>query len=698
MSDIIIQEEEDSFESVPQIDYFDQEVQAGRMTSKTIHEYIVIVYLPEDWEEVHEYIINENEIDGIPNRKINCSNEQQFSLRSAIYEMSKEEADILRTHSQVEYVDLNPEKYPQPAMSCTKRYKKDVAFHRPIFPGAYYNPSTGLTNGIRANWGNITMNNASSKPFQGVGIGTTDTTNQDLFFSVTGKNVDAVVLDGGIGILHPEFIADDGTYRVHDIILDGPYKVDPDAFDGYTETITIDSVEIGTRAQEARAREWWSNTNIRSSEFQSLGTITISANYTRILAHTKNGHNSIVRGHGTAVGSQIAGKSFGVAFECNIWNLRIYLEDYSPIQSSVGLDACTIFHKAKKIASNDPDPTLLCNSWGTGASTGNTDGVSYNHHYRGNNLTYTGTGITTDIPANSGACRNIKAWTMRNNTGTIVVNKSSSGGYVGNNAPSSSSAESAIAAGCIVTAAAMNQNQKLSDKNDVDFNNWYNTSSNYINRASGVQKGFSGDHDIGKGTIRVGALDCAVEPDDEKQGATKFSLRKVHYSNNGPMIDLFAPAEMTMSAAYASYEGSDSVAREDDPNFKDFFFNGTSAACPITCSVIALYLQSNRRADQDAVRYWLNTSASKDNLMSDPISGINSEGYWSSPTWYGASDLPSKANQSYNVRGSGNLRGAPNKVLFNPYGHDTSESDYEDKVPSFSGSFSITGSFSIINN
>ena len=32
-----------------------------------IDEYIVVVNLPEDWEEVHNYIINENEIDGIPN-------------------------------------------------------------------------------------------------------------------------------------------------------------------------------------------------------------------------------------------------------------------------------------------------------------------------------------------------------------------------------------------------------------------------------------------------------------------------------------------------------------------------------------------------------------------------------------------------------------------------------------------------------
>ena len=62
-------------------------------TPEDIDEYLVIVNLPEDWEEVHNYIINENEIDGIPNRRIDVLNEKPFSLRSSIYMMSSEEAE-----------------------------------------------------------------------------------------------------------------------------------------------------------------------------------------------------------------------------------------------------------------------------------------------------------------------------------------------------------------------------------------------------------------------------------------------------------------------------------------------------------------------------------------------------------------------------------------------------------------------------
>ena len=192
-------------------------------------------------------------------------------------------------------------------------------------------------------------------------------------------------------------------------------------------------------------------------------------------------------------------------------------------------------------------------------------------------------------------------------------------------------------------------------------------STNYINRVRGVQQGFSGDHDVGKGTIRVGALDCAVEPSDEKQGVTKYSVRKVVYSANGSMIDVWAPAEMTMAAGYATGE---TYQRTDDSSFYDRWFNGTSSACPNACSVIALYLQSNRGATQTVVRDWLKTTGSKTIGLSDPYSGVDDTGYWTVD--YNATyDAASGTNQSYNVRGNGNLRGAPDRVLYNPFANDT---------------------------
>ena len=689
-------------------DFYHEPTPVANYIPEAIDEYLVIVNLPEDWEVVHNYIINENEIDGIPNRKIECINQKNYSLRSSVYKMSIEESEILKTHEKVESVELNPAKYPQPVSSDASRFGNNVAFPRPIisklntFNSA--TPTASMTNNVRANWSQIAVNNLTSEPYhpyRNVGITTTDSIDSDIIYNFTGKDVDAVVIDSGVSVLHPEFIASDGTYRVKDIILDGPMKIDPSAFSGYTETITIDGVNIGTRAQEARARSWWSNTSVRSAAFQSLGTINPSnfSNYTRVHAHSKNGTNPIENGHGTACASQIGGKYHGLAFECNLWNLRMAVSGSGFIAAPTALDFCTLFHKAKKIASNDPDPTILNCSFSSDLQTGNTKNTTYYHTFRTTNTSYTGTGTDSDganfnnlIPSNSGACRNYAWMVFTNTAGSGFIERydadNNHGGYYLNTAATSTSsaAEDAISEGCIVLAAAANKSQKLSDKTDVDFDNkYYGTSSSYsggsfTNRVGGIQQGFSGDHDIGKGTIRVGGIDCGVEAVDAatKQGTEKYSIRKVSYSNDGPMIDIFAPAEATMAAGYANYESTIvSYQRGDNSSFYDYAFGGTSAACPNACAVVSLYLQQVRATkNQSEIRTWLTTTASKTGFLSDPISGVNDTGYFTvnSNTTF---DLSSFGDQSLNTRGNGNLRGAPNRILFNPFAQTDSAEPFK---------------------
>ncbi len=644
----------DSSEDTPEIYY----------RPDPIDEYLVIVNLPEDWEEVHNYIINKNNIDNIPNRKVECINDQVFSLRSSVYMMSHQEAQILKLHPKVEEVELNQEKFPQPMSMDTFKFKKNVAFNKPKYTAALDSETTSHTNSIRSNWSHMFVNSGQfSSPFQGVGIVTNTQSNQDVLFSLTGKGVDAVIIDTGLSVLHPEFIADDGTYRVRDVILDGPYKVDPAAFSGYTQTVTIDGVNIGTRAQESRALSWWSTPSIRSAEFQSLGSISISSLYTRIHAHSKNGTNAVSDSHGTCCASQIGGRWHGLAFESNLWNIRINFGD-GFVSAATALNACAIFHNAKKIAQDVADPTLINNSYGSTLTTGNLSGQTYTIGYRGNTQTYTGSGSDTTVPANSGGARCHKQFTYHNGFSSSSVSYSGSGQFMSSASSTSSAAENAIAAGCIVVASGGNRNMKISDKDDVDFNNWFSNSSNYTNRVGGVQKGFSGDHDPYKGTIRVGALDCAVEPDSEKQGARKFKFRKVAYSSNGPMITVWAPAEMTMAASYAS---SEDYAREDDTNYYDTWFNGTSSASPNCCSVIALELQTNPKATQGDILKLLKEGylAITTDELSDPYSNENDAAYWSMN--YNATFDAAEADECYNVRGNGNLRGAPKRVLNNPY-------------------------------
>ena len=845
-------------------DFYHKPIPVVNYIPESIDEYLVIVNLPEDWEVVHNYIINENEIDGIPNRKIECVNQKNYSLRSSVYKMSIEESEILKTHEKVESVELNPAKYPQPVSSDASRFGNNVAFPRPIINKLNtFNratPTASMTNNVRANWSQIAVNNLTSEPYhpyRNVGITTTDSIDSDIIYNFTGKDVDAVVLDSGVSVLHPEFIGSGGEYRVRDVILDGPYKIDPDFFDADSsnrlETVTIDGVNIGTRAKESVARAWWSTERANyaghgytikitdasnSSNFKtftitdnggviffsglynrqafsynntpvasggtlpSTGAVTIEftrtgsgtwnsaasygpfpynlttsndnptsgtineynsntiflnrvdsngtdrssvfnssspynidvetavtngtrsakfvnssipggshsgefgdinpsnfSNYTRVHAHSKNGTNPIESGHGTACASQIGGKYHGLAFECNLWNLRILVGDDGLIAAPTALDFCTLFHKAKKIASNDPDPTIINNSYAATSQTGNDKDTTYYHTFRTTNTSYVGTGTSFDganftnlIPSNSGACRNYDWMVFTNTAGSGFITRydadNNSGGYYLNAAATSTSsaAEDAISEGCIVLAGASNDSQKLSDKTDVDFDNkYYGTSSSYsggsfTNRVGGIQQGFSGDHDIGKGSIRVGGIDCGVEAVDAatKQGTEKYSIRKVSYSNDGPMIDIFAPAEATMAAGYANYESS-SVAyqRGDNSSFYDYAFGGTSAACPNACAVVSLYLQQVRATkNQSEIRTWLTTTASKTGFLSDPISGVNDTGYFS-VNFSSTFDLSSFGDQSLNVRGNGNLRGAPNRILFNPFAQTDAEEPFK---------------------
>ena len=67
--------------------------------------YTVYVKEASDWDEIHNYIINENEIDNIPNRKIDCTSEMKCSSNRGVYEMSPGEAEVLRNHPKISLVE-----------------------------------------------------------------------------------------------------------------------------------------------------------------------------------------------------------------------------------------------------------------------------------------------------------------------------------------------------------------------------------------------------------------------------------------------------------------------------------------------------------------------------------------------------------------------------------------------------------------
>jgi subtilisin family serine protease len=75
----------------------------------------------------------------------------------------------------------------------------------------------------------------------------------------------------------------------------------------------------------------------------------------------------------------------------------------------------------------------------------------------------------------------------------------------------------------------------------------------------------------------------------------------VHYSNYGPVVDIFAPGDQIIAAAYIQNSGGRSSSFHS--------FNGTSAAAPLVTGVIAQYLQTHPLATPAQVEAWLKGNA-----------------------------------------------------------------------------------------
>ena len=281
-----------------------------------MYKYTLAVTSPEYWNTIHNALIVDSNEDGIPDRKVTCSDTKEHSPTRGTYWLTEEEAIGISTHPQVKWIELSPSDYrnsypePEPA---TRRFRKDVKIYRDLDgsnapPGIATAGEENRTNwalrrvGLATNgdgWPNV-VNNAAP-------------TFSDIKYSLTGKNVDLVIQDSGVLQYHPEFIGDDGKSRVRDIILDGPYYIDPSYFTSNSYTYTKPDGRIGITTASAHA--WWENSSNRSGSFSSVGTVPIPDAYTVANSLGIGGtSHTMTNSHGTGCAGLAAGKNFGLAF------------------------------------------------------------------------------------------------------------------------------------------------------------------------------------------------------------------------------------------------------------------------------------------------------------------------------------------------------------------------------------------------
>jgi len=204
-----------------------------------------------------------------------------------------------------------------------------------------------------------------------------------------------------------------------------------------------------------------------------------------------------------------------------------------------------------------------------------------------------------------------------------------------------------MASGVIHVCAAGNDNQRLGigadDPHRLDYlsDTFYSTTDPRSEFPSGTVPcghrdwmnpqgiGFDSATDFHP-TICVGAMDDNIDLGYEEY--------PTYYSNNGPGIDVWAPADDTLAAGMKASDGTllssnDTIYNRYNSDFKDQYMNGTSAASPVTAGLVALHLESVPSATSREVKKFLDEqgSAHVGNdlfVTTDPNTGIGTTSYW----------------------------------------------------------------------
>ena len=630
--------------------------------------YTLAVTSPEDWNSIHNALIVDSNEDGIPDRKVTCADSKEHSPTRGTYELTEEEANEIAKHPKVKWIELSPihhpDSYPEPRPT-TKRFKKNVKVYRNLGSAFSYGSTSAEEN--RTNWAVKRVGfHTNGDCWPGI-TGEPSPISSDISYSLTGKNVDVVIQDSGVLQYHPEFLDDDGKSRVLDIVLDGPYHIDPSYFTSNSYTYTKPDGRVGITTASAHA--WWENSSNRSGAFSSVGTVAIPSNYTVANAIGIGGtSHTMTSSHGTACAGNAAGKNFGLAFESNIWNMSMVSTPTS-MGSEASYDLIKIFHQNKPIntATGRKNPTVVNGSWGYYGAFNKSTNVSYK--WRGNTGTFTGfSGSSTGVQAYAEGLRGSPTYDATFSTSSRSHSIDVAGAEM-------------VEAGVIFVVAAGNENQRLGvGSNDVQKNDYF-TSLISGNDHRGTSLFPSGTlpmgsrdylHPQGVGfstvtdshpVICVGAMDNYINESFEDFEWLTGAEQAASYSNNGPGIDVWAPADEVLSAGARAANG-DALPNEVNyarynSDFVDRYFNGTSSASPVVAGLIALFLETNPSATSDDVKNFIKNDASvgvSTYLYYEGEDNINDDYYWML---------------------SSNMRGAERRILYNPYANDI--------IPSISG-------------
>ena len=560
--------------------------------------YQIGTHTSEQCQQLNQELQQENI--GIISRCVNCSDGKNHSPTRGTYLLTDQEAEELKLDPRIKFIQTDPEHYKEEYHIPEDELKMEIPVDRYQTPVKNYH-FWATSFSVRGDFdtGATSLNRASSQLLRlqqrsnpWLPSGSSQTVIEEIpKQKFTGKDVDVICADNGTWIGHTEFINSgvqnavnpenyiggnplpgNGYCDVLDVVLDGPYYLDPAWFsadpDNRLET-RWDGTIVPT---ENEAFRWWNDPTNRSIGFD-FGSITIDIAYTRDRQHGSNTSfpTFASANHGTQCASLIYGRTHGWAYNANKWHLNLYGSGSNPI--STGFDIQKIFHEYKPVNTlyGNKNPTISSNSWGFRANK------SGNFYYWREDVpvAYGGTDDEPEFIRYMGIDGDIGRWSSEHGTHSETV-----------------AGDEMIDAGVIFLASAGNSGQQQVSPDHPNFDNFISFSdtadvddfsySELSRPTKGTTNRRGFPNHIGQTenyeypAIAIGALDDIFGTYDN---VTKE--RKVNYSNMGNSIDIYAPADGTLAATVDEYGLS--VSRFDDTyadlllesNDESFSFTGS---------------------------------------------------------------------------------------------------------------------------
>jgi hypothetical protein len=598
-----------------------------------------------EWDELNAELTRLGRVsEYVPDRTVDCVDDQLHSLTRGTYLLTDTEAEQLKNDPRIKFINIDYKRYseftPPPdelhsvRPDLVNRYTAAVKNYRE-FSASNTLAATPDTSDVNRTGYQLYRCTQKLDPWVDAALADNAVVNINIPQYGTGKHVDVIVADDGTWIGHPEFqnnslsdsspfaavpkpngyvggnvLPGNGTCDLLDLVLDAPYYIDPDWFNADPATRLITRWDGTTVPVDSVARSWWSDNNLRSTQFANAGTVSVTSNYTRANCNGTNAAISNEGDHGTCCAALTYGRTQGWAYNANKWVLDLYGGYGAGIEQ--GFDIMKIFHTVKPVNTlfNTRNPTITSNSWGY-RSDKDPGGATYYYTHRSTSNTAYTTETGINWLSHMGTQGDSGRWKSEMKTNSLTTAQ-----------------EELINAGVIFVAASGNSNQKQVNSSHPDYNNFITiinggplATSNFSEFGIGVfgttnRRGFpqqGGKYTDANGTVIYPVINIGALDDDYKTSKEA----KVSYSDRGNSIDVYAPADGTLAAnrGYATnWPRPDTYAAlsYNSGNTTDAAFSGTSAACPVATGFIATVLEWNRDWTWVEVKTWLQSLETQD--------------------------------------------------------------------------------------